>query len=182
MNDHAHSLSPQRDRVARAEEGAGRGRHRATVTGLRLDDGDLIMKIEQGVRAVQVRIETARPFTAEDGTQAVPRCRPRPVGADRPLERYLERDRWPVPSAGAGSGGGDNELLKALHGKLAGRKPREIAIAIYGAERIAATAIADCQHDIADLKSDVKLIKWIVGFNLAFTVATVALLVRVFVG
>ena len=39
----------------------------ATVTGLRLADGDLIMKIEQGVRAVQVRIETARPFTAEDG-------------------------------------------------------------------------------------------------------------------
>ena len=35
-------------------------------------------------------------------------------------------------------GGGDNELLKALHGKLAGRKPREIAIAIYGARRVAA--------------------------------------------
>ena len=46
--------------------------------------------------------------------------------------------------------------------------------------RAAATAIADYQRDIADLKSDVKLIKWIVGFNLAFTVAIVALLARVF--
>ena len=35
----------------------------------------------------------------------------------------------------------------------------------------AASAIADYQRDIAELKGDVKLIKWIVGFNLAFSVA-----------
>ena len=42
----------------------------------------------------------------------------------------------------------------------------------------AASAIADYQKDIAELRGDVKLIKWIVGFNLAFSVAIVMLLVR----
>lgn len=42
----------------------------------------------------------------------------------------------------------------------------------------AASAIADYQRDIAELRGDVKLIKWIVGFNLAFSVAIVMLLVR----
>ena len=42
----------------------------------------------------------------------------------------------------------------------------------------AASAIADYQKDIAELKSDAKLIKWIVGFNLAFSVAVVMLPVR----
>ena len=44
--------------------------------------------------------------------------------------------------------------------------------------RAAATAIADYQRDIADLKGDMKLIKWIVGFNLAFAVTIVLLIVR----
>lgn len=39
----------------------------ASVTGLRLVDGDLIVKIEQSIRAVQVRIETGRPIAVEDG-------------------------------------------------------------------------------------------------------------------
>ena len=42
----------------------------------------------------------------------------------------------------------------------------------------AASAIADYQRDIAELRGDVKPIKWIVGFNLAFSVAIVMLLVR----
>ena len=42
----------------------------------------------------------------------------------------------------------------------------------------AATAIADYQRDIADLRGDVKLIKWIVGFNLAFSVTALFLIVR----
>ena len=42
----------------------------------------------------------------------------------------------------------------------------------------AASAIADYQRDIAELRGDVKLIKWIVGFNLAFSVAIVMLLLR----
>ena len=44
--------------------------------------------------------------------------------------------------------------------------------------RAAATAIADYQRDIADLRGDIKLIKWIVGFNLAFAVTIVLLIVR----
>ena len=44
--------------------------------------------------------------------------------------------------------------------------------------RAAATAIADYQRDIADLRGDVRLIKWMVGFNLAFSLAVVMLLVR----
>ncbi len=42
----------------------------------------------------------------------------------------------------------------------------------------AATAIADYQRDIADLRGDVRLIKWMVGFNLAFSLGVVMLLVR----
>ncbi|MDE0361117.1 MAG: hypothetical protein OXI74_08100 [Rhodospirillaceae bacterium] len=42
----------------------------------------------------------------------------------------------------------------------------------------AATAIADYQKDIAELSGDVKLIKWIVGFNLAFSVTVLMLIVR----
>ena len=42
----------------------------------------------------------------------------------------------------------------------------------------AASAIADYQRDIAELRGDVKPIKWIVGFNLAFSVAIMMLLVR----
>ena len=42
----------------------------------------------------------------------------------------------------------------------------------------AATAIADYQKDIAELSGDVQLIKWIVGFNLAFSVTVLMLIVR----
>ena len=42
----------------------------------------------------------------------------------------------------------------------------------------AASAIADYQRDIAELRGDVKLIKWIVGFNLAFSVTILFLIVR----
>ncbi len=42
----------------------------------------------------------------------------------------------------------------------------------------AATAIADYQRDIGDLRGDVRLIKWMVGFNLAFSLGVVMLLVR----
>ena len=40
----------------------------------------------------------------------------------------------------------------------------------------AATAIADYQKDIAELTGDVKLIKWFVGFNLAFSVTVLMLI------
>ena len=42
----------------------------------------------------------------------------------------------------------------------------------------AATAIADYPGDIAELRGNVKLIKWIVGFNLAFSVTVLMLIVR----
>ena len=42
----------------------------------------------------------------------------------------------------------------------------------------AATAIADYQRDIADLRGGVKPIKWMVGFNLAFSLAVIMMLVR----
>ena len=42
----------------------------------------------------------------------------------------------------------------------------------------AASAIVDYQRNIAELKGDVKLIKWIVGFNLAGSVTALFLIVR----
>ena len=44
--------------------------------------------------------------------------------------------------------------------------------------RAAATVIAESRHEISDLGSDIKLLKWITGFNLAFAVATLTLLIR----
>ena len=41
----------------------------------------------------------------------------------------------------------------------------------------AASAIADCQKDIAELRGDIKLIKWVAGFNLAFSVTMPFLIV-----
>ena len=42
----------------------------------------------------------------------------------------------------------------------------------------AASAIADYQKDIAELRGDIKLIKWVAGFNLAFSVTMLFLIVR----
>ena len=42
----------------------------------------------------------------------------------------------------------------------------------------AATAIVDYQRDIAELRGDVRPIKWMVGFDLAFSLGVVTLLVR----
>ena len=42
----------------------------------------------------------------------------------------------------------------------------------------AVSAIADYQMHIAGLRGDVRLIKWIVGFNLAFSVTVLMLIVR----
>jgi hypothetical protein len=39
--------------------------------------------------------------------------------------------------------------------------------------RAAATAIAEYNRDIAEVKSNLALLKWMVGFNLAFTLAVV---------
>ena len=40
------------------------------------------------------------------------------------------------------------------------------------------SAIADYQRETAELRGDVKMIKWVVDFNIAFSVAIVMLLVR----
>lgn len=37
--------------------------------------------------------------------------------------------------------------------------------------RAAATAIAEYNRDISEVKSNLALLKWMVGFNLAFTLA-----------
>jgi hypothetical protein len=37
--------------------------------------------------------------------------------------------------------------------------------------RAAATAIAEYNRDISEIKSNLALLKWMVGFNLAFTLA-----------
>lgn len=39
--------------------------------------------------------------------------------------------------------------------------------------RAAATAIAEYNRDIGEIKSNLALLKWMVGFNLAFTLAVV---------
>lgn len=45
--------------------------------------------------------------------------------------------------------------------------------------RAAATVVAESQYEIIDLCSDITILKWIAGFNLAFAVATLTLLIRI---
>ena len=78
----------------------------ATVAGLRLRDGLLVLRIAQGGAAVQLLVECDRPFTAEDGLRVF-------LDVDLRLSVRIGqlRDLWdvvggPVPRRGRGRGAG----------------------------------------------------------------------------
>ena len=94
----------------------------ASLQGLRLAEGALVLKVERrglGGPGPSCRRVAAwnGGWWAGAGTNG---------GADR--GRLFRR---PGPSAGAGSGEGDRELLAALEGSAEGRTLREIAAAVW---------------------------------------------------
>ena len=114
----------------------------ARLSGLRLTDGTLILKIEFRSQAAQVRMRP-RPAQARPGvdselemglvlrhgfgsgqTQAIER-----------LEALVGLARGPEPDA---PHPGDRELLTVLDARLAGKSWRETAVDLYGAKRVAA--------------------------------------------
>ncbi len=110
----------------------------ARLGGLRLTDGTLILKIENGEGAAQVRVR-AEPGP-ERGQGLVLR-----VGFGRESGQAIARLKNLASLAGAsvaapqgGRAGVDRELLRVLDGRLAGKSWRETAMDLYGAKEVAA--------------------------------------------
>ena len=100
----------------------------ATLSGLRLGDGTLMLRIELPGRSVQVRLPTGTVFPEDGGLLVI-----------REVERI--EDVWlgaPIPRSGRGTGeDGDRELLLALESEAEGLTHRQIAERLWGAEWVA---------------------------------------------
>ena len=111
----------------------------ARLEGLRLADGTLILKIENGEGAAQVRIRTGF------GAGLVLRLgfgRGQAAEFARVQELY-ELAREPGRGPRRGRWRFDQELLIVLDGRLAGKSWRETAVDLYGAESVATEWHAD---------------------------------------
>ena len=115
----------------------------ARLEGLRLIDGTLILKIENGEDAAQVRVRA--------GTGAVIGARlalwhmfdPESGDASARLEDLRRLASDPASHPRHGGRGIDRELLTVLDGRLAGKSWRETAVDLYGADAVAAEWHAD---------------------------------------
>ena len=115
----------------------------ARLEGLRLIDGTLILKIENGEDAAQVRVRA--------GTGAVIGARlalwhvfdPESGDASARLEDLRRVASEPAQHPRHGGRGTDRELLTVLDGRLAGKSWRETAVDLYGADAVAAEWHAD---------------------------------------
>ena len=98
----------------------------ASLSGLRLGDGALILRIERNAAAAQVRIPDGAAFPEDGGLLLV-------------REVAQIEDVWsgiPAPRSGRVRGDGDRELLSVLEGEAEGRSHREIAADIWGQARV----------------------------------------------
>ncbi len=108
----------------------------ARLEGLRLLDGALILKFENGSQAVQVRIGPgSEPGIHKALAVAVRLGQAQGIGRLRVLANVAGK---PGPHPGRGRSGTDRELLTVLDGRLAGKSWRETAVDLYGAKRVAA--------------------------------------------
>ena len=113
---------------------------RGSVEGLRLLDGDLVLKIEYDGAAVQVRLKNVARFP-DDGGISIKHG----FGLRIPLSVRRLLDFWsvaglPTPRNGQGRGGGVREidrLVTVLAGLGAGKRPRGIAEDIWGEKEVA---------------------------------------------
>ena len=108
----------------------------ARLEGLRLADGSLILKIENGSEAAQVCIGPG-----SDTGMGTGLVLPVRLGQAQAIERLgtlASLVARPGPHPRRDRRGTDHELLRVLDGRLAGKSWRESAVDIYGAKRVAA--------------------------------------------
>ncbi|WP_428102891.1 DNA -binding domain-containing protein [Candidatus Rariloculus sp.] len=108
----------------------------ARLEGLRLADGSLILKIENGSQAVQVRIGPGADTGM--GMALVVSVRVGQAQAMGRLRALASVAGKPGPHPRRDRSGTDHELLTVLDGRLAGKSWREAAVDLYGAKRVAA--------------------------------------------
>ena len=116
---------------------------RTRVEGLRLPDGTLILKIENGRAAAQVRVPAGTGVTI--GARLVFRVGfdsglAEDIGRLQALNRLACNIERPPRHARVRT---DRELLIVLDGRLAGKSWRETAVDLYGAECVAGQWHAD---------------------------------------
>ena len=108
----------------------------AALAGLRLDDGTLILKVERGGAALQIRFSRrCRIRCARGDGGGAAALRALVAAGLRPDGGFMEGCRHPGPSRRAVAG--DREIPFALDRHLAGKKAREIAIMCYGRTGVA---------------------------------------------
>ena len=114
----------------------------ARLSGLRLVDGTLILKIEKRWGAAQVRMRPGRVPTRPglDSGVAAGLVLTHALGSGQAqaVERFEELESLVQGQGPDAPHPADRELLTVLDGRLAGKSWREIAIDLYGAERVAA--------------------------------------------
>ena len=115
----------------------------ARLEGLRLIDGTLILKIENGENAAQVRVRAGTGAVIGAGLVLRHVFDPGSADASARLEDLRRVASEPAQHPRHGGSGTDRELLTVLDGRLAGKSWRETAVDVYGAKRVAAEWYAD---------------------------------------
>jgi len=114
----------------------------ARLSGLRMADGTLILKIEKRREAAQVRMRPGRVHTRPglDSGVATGLVLRHAFGSERgqAVERFEEVESLLQGNEPDTAHPADRELLTVLDGRLAGKSWRETAIDLYGAERVVA--------------------------------------------
>ena len=108
----------------------------ARLEGLSLADGSLILKIENGSQAVQVRIGPGSDTGMGMALAVAVRLgQAQAMGRLRALASVAGK---PAPHPGRDRSGTNRELLTLLDARLAGKSWREAAVDLHGAKRVAA--------------------------------------------
>ena len=115
----------------------------ARLEGLRLIDGTLILKIENGENAAQVRVRAGTGVGIGAGLVLRLGFGHGQADAIARLEDLACLASESGPNRRHGGRGTDGELLTVLDGRFAGKSWRETAVDVYGAKRVAAEWHAD---------------------------------------
>ena len=107
-----------------------------SVAGLRLIDGSLVVKLENGAAAMQLAIERGGGFGPGDGVLAQHDLLADPRAFLARLRNARELAAGEPPRRGGVRGTGDGDLLKAVEGLAAGKKLPQIALDVYGPDTI----------------------------------------------
>ena len=115
----------------------------ARLEGLRLIDGTLILKIENGENAAQVRVRAGTSVAIGERLVLRHVFDPGSTDASARLEDLRRLVSEPARPPRHGARETDRGLLTVLDGRLAGKSWRETAVDLYGAGAVAAEWYAD---------------------------------------